>query len=224
MSDQDTRGRKRIAGHRPARPTTPAVRLDEPTELATELTTEEPTELAIEEAAEQPEVAEDAAEPGGRRIHVLVAALALLLVATLTVGGILAQKAWTNHQEEQGRDAAAGAASKAAALVLSYDYRKLKQDFAAARATLTPDFATKFDATTKVVGEQAAKTKATVVADVREVSVSDSSADVVNVLLFVNQTTTSTVTQGKPRVDMNRARFTMVRSGDGWLVQEVAGL
>jgi Mce-associated membrane protein len=75
-----------------------------------------------------------------------------------------------------------------------------------------------------VVGEQAAKTKATVRAEVREVSVSNSSADVVNVLLFVNQTTTSTVTQGRPRVDLNRARFTMVRSGDSWLVQEIAGL
>lgn len=220
MTDQNPRGRKRIAGHRPARPTTPAVRPDEPAEQATEQTTEE----LVEEPAEQLEPADDAGDGGGRKPKVLVAALAVLLVATLTVGGILGQKAWSNHQDEQGRDAAAGAASKAAALVLSYDYRRLKQDFAAARTTLTPDFATKFDATTKVVGDQAVKTKATVKADVREVSVSNSSADVVNVLLFVNQTTTSTVTQGKPRVDMNRARFTMVRSGDGWLVQEVAGL
>ena len=221
MTDQNSRGRKRIAGHRPARRTTPAVRLDEPAEQATEQTTEEPTEEPTEA---QLEAAEDPGGRRGRKAQVLVAALAVLLVSTLTVGGILGHKAWSDHQDEQGRDAAAGAASKAAALVLSYDYRRLKQDFAAARATLTPDFATKFDATTKVVGDQAVKTKATVKADVREVSVSNSSADVVNVLLFVNQTTTSTVTQGKPRVDMNRARFTMVRSGDGWLVQEVAGL
>jgi Mce-associated membrane protein len=218
MTDQNPRGRKRIAGHRPARPTTPAVRPDEPAELAPEQTTEELAE-------EQPEVAEEyPGARGGRKSQVSVAALAVLLAATLTVGGILGQKTWGNHRNEQGRAAAAGAASKAAALVLSYDYRRLEQDFAAARTTLTPDFATRFDATTKVVGEQAVKTKATVKADVREVSVSNSSADVVNVLLFVNQTTTSTVTQGKPRVDMNRARFTMVRSSDGWLVQEVAGL
>jgi Mce-associated membrane protein len=211
MTDQNPRGRKRIAGHRPARPTTPAVRPDEPAELATEQTTEELPE-------------ENQGERGGRRSRVFVAALAVLLAATLTVGGILGRMAWGSHCDEQGRAAAASAASKAAALVLSYDYRRLEQDFAAARTTLTPDFATKFDATTKVVGDQAVKTKATVKADVREVSVSNSSADVVNVLLFVNQTTTSTVTQGKPRVDMNRARLTMVRSGDGWLVQEVAGL
>ncbi|HEU4947065.1 MAG TPA: hypothetical protein VFT31_07930 [Kribbella sp.] len=49
-------------------------------------------------------------------------------------------------------------------------------------------------------------------------------ADRVTVLVFVNQTTTSTITQGKPRVDLNRARFTMVRIGDRWLVQEIAGL
>ena len=211
MTDQNPRGRKRIAGHRPARPTTPAVRPDEPAELATEQTTEELPE-------------ESQGEWGARRSRVLVAALAVLLAATLTVGGTLGRMAWGNHRDEQGRAAAASAASKAAALVLSYDYRRLEQDFAAARTTLTPDFATKFDATTKVVGDQAVKTKATVKADVREVSVSNSSADVVTVLLFVNQTTTSAVTQGKPRVDMNRARLTMVRSGDGWRVQEIAGL
>jgi Mce-associated membrane protein len=145
-------------------------------------------------------------------------------VVLLGVGGVLGVQAWSGREKEQGRDAAAGAAAKAAALVLSYDYRKLDQDFGAARQTLTPDFQQKFDQTTKVVGEQAKQTRATVKAEVREVSVSSGSADIVNVLMFVNQTTTSTVTQGKPRVDLNRARFTMVRSDGRWLVQEVTGL
>jgi Mce-associated membrane protein len=108
--------------------------------------------------------------------------------------------------------------------VLSYDYRTLDQNFSAARATLTPGFAADFDQTTKVVAEQAKKTKATVKAEVREIGVRDGDADRVTLLVFVNQTTTSTITQGKPRVDLNRARFTMVRDGDRWLVQEIAGL
>ena len=108
--------------------------------------------------------------------------------------------------------------------MLSYDYRTLDKSFAAARATLTPEFAAKFDETTKVVAEQATKTKATVRADVREVGVRDGDADRVTLVVFVNQTTTSTITQGKPRVDLNRTRFTMVRNGDQWLVQEIAGL
>ncbi len=61
-------------------------------------------------------------------------------------------------------------------------------------------------------------------AEVREVGVRDGDADRVTLIIFVNQTTTSTITQGKPRVDLNRTRFTMVRNGDQWLVQEIAGL
>ena len=83
---------------------------------------------------------------------------------------------------------------------------------------------TKFDATAKVAGELATKTKATVRAEVREVGVRDGDANRVTLVIFVNQTTTSTITQGKPRVDLNRTRFTMVRNGDQWLVQEIAGL
>src|SRR5258705_131675 len=87
---------------------------------------------------------------------------------------------------------------------------------------MTPAFATKFDATAKVAGELATKTKATVRAEVREVGVRDGDANRVTLVIFVNQTTTSTITQGKPRVDLNRTRFAMDRNGDQWLVQEIA--
>jgi Mce-associated membrane protein len=154
----------------------------------------------------------------------LTVTIAVLLVLTLTAAVVLGIKAWQGREAEQARSQATAAATKAAALVLSYDYRSLDKDFSAARATLTPQFAADFDQTTKVVAEQAKKTKATVKAEVREVGVRDGDADRVTLLVFVNQTTTSTITQGKPRVDLNRARFTMVRNGDRWLVQEIAGL
>jgi Mce-associated membrane protein len=155
---------------------------------------------------------------------VLSALLAVVIVLVLAVAGILGVKALKGKQAEDARDQAAAAGRKAAEVALSYDYRSLDKSFAAARATMTPDFATKFDATAKVAGELAAKTKATVKADVREVGVRDGDADRVTLVIFVNQTTTSTITQGKPRVDLNRTRFTMVRNGDQWLVQEIAGL
>jgi Mce-associated membrane protein len=155
---------------------------------------------------------------------VLSALLAVVIVLVLAVAGILGVKALKGKQAEDARDQAAAAGRKAAEVALSYDYRSLDKSFAAARATMTPDFATKFDATAKVAGELATKTKATVKADVREVGVRDGDADRVTLVIFVNQTTTSTITQGKPRVDLNRTRFTMVRNGDQWLVQEIAGL
>jgi Mce-associated membrane protein len=195
--------------------------------------------VAEESAAEEPaaEVEEPAAggssyevepEEGAagspRTVRLLIGLLAVVVVLTLATAVFLGQKALQDRKAEQARSQATAAAQKAAELVLSYDYRELDKDFAAARATLTPEFAKDFDVTAKVVGEQATKTRATVRAEVREVGVKDANADRVTLLVFVNQTTTSTITQGKPRVDLNRARFTMVRSGSAWRVQQIEGL
>lgn len=165
-----------------------------------------------------------AAGPRSRVAVVLSTALAVLLVVILSLAGVLGVKAWKGKEAEDARGQAVAAGRKAAETALSYDYRSLDKSFAAARATMTADFAGKFDATAKVAGELATKTKATVRAEVREVGVRDGNADRVTLIIFVNQTTTSTITEGKPRIDLNRTRFTMVRNGDQWLVQEIAGL
>lgn len=164
------------------------------------------------------------AAPGRRLGLILSVTLAVLIVLILAFAGVLGVKALKGKQAEDARGQAAAAGRKAAETALSYDYRSLDRSFAAARATMTPDFAAKFDGTAKVAGELATKTKATVRAEVREVGVRDGDADRVTLIIFVNQTTTSTITQGKPRVDLNRTRFTMVRNGNLWLVQEIAGL
>jgi Mce-associated membrane protein len=177
---------------------------------------------------EEPEAAAaptEAPADRSRRLGVVLSAtLGVLLVLILAFAGILGVKAWKGKEAEDARDQAANAGRKAAEIALSYDYRTLDKSFGAARATMTPEFAAKFDETAKVAGELATKTKATVRADVREVGVRDGDADRVTLIIFVNQITTSTITQGKPRVDLNRTRFTMVRNGDQWLVQEIAGL
>lgn len=160
-----------------------------------------------------------------RRVSiVLTAGLSVLIVLVLALAGILGLKAWRGQQAEDARGQAVNAGRQAAETALSYDYRTLDKSFAAARGTMTPEFAGKFDETAKVAGELATKTKATVRAEVREVGVRDGDANRVTLVIFVNQTTTSTITQGKPRVDLNRTRFTMVRNGSRWLVQEIAGL
>lgn len=170
------------------------------------------------------EGAQAAADRGQRLTLLLSVAMSVLIVLILALAGVLGVKAWNGRQAEDARGDAAAAGRKAAETALSYDHRSLDKSFAAARATMTPDFATKFDDTAKVAGELATKTKATVRAEVREVGVRDGDANRVTLVIFVNQTTTSTITQGKPRVDLNRTRFTMVRNGDQWLVQEIAGL
>jgi Mce-associated membrane protein len=231
------RNRPRIAGQRrtPSAGTTtappqPAIDEAEVTTRAAEPAAEDVTP-ATSEAPESPvESSDDSTSTtdsdekrrslGG----VLSALLGVLVVLVLTFAVVLGIKAWQGKQAEDARGQAAAAGRKAAETALSYDYRDLDKSFAAARATMTPEFAAKFDETAKVAGELATKTKATVRAEVREVGVRDGDADRVTLIIFVNQTTTSTITQGKPRVDLNRTRFTMVRNGDQWLVQEIAGL
>lgn len=227
-SSSSPRNRPRIAGQR--RPAKDLVTADVQTPEAEE----EPrpqdvtpaTTAPVEEPVEPTPAPETATESDQKRGlgSLLTAALGVVVVLTMTVAAVLGVKAWHGKEAEDARDQAAAAGRKAAEIALSYDYRDLDKSFAAARATMTPDFAAKFDETAKVAGELATKTKATVKADVREVAVRDGNADRVTLIIFVNQTTTSTITKGSPRVDQNRTRFTMVRNGHQWLVQEIAGL
>jgi Mce-associated membrane protein len=237
-----SRNRPRIAGQRRTglSPDTSSVDTETAPETVTEApeaaaeAPETPVEDVTPATPEPPEAIQEASvttssttDSDGKRSSVgvvLSAALGIALVLVLTVAVVLGIKAWQGKQADDARDQAAAAGRKAAETALSYDYRDLDKSFAAARATMTPEFAKKFDDTAKVAGELATKTKATVKADVREVGVRDGDADRVTLIIFVNQTTTSTITEGKPRVDLNRTRFVMVRNGDQWLVQEIAGL
>ncbi len=230
-----SRNRPRIAGQRRTSPagTTTEVPVETPAEVTTkapEPVDEDETPATLEAtgedeaATEPPAVATDSDEKRSSLGGLLAALLAVLVVLVLVFAIVLGVKAWQGKQAEDARGQAAAAGRKAAETALSYDYRDLDKSFAAARATMTPEFAGTFDETAKVAGELATKTKATVRAEVRDVGVRDGDADRVTLIIFVNQTTTSTITEGKPRVDLNRTRFTMVRNGDQWLVQEIAGL
>jgi Mce-associated membrane protein len=220
----DRRNRPRIAGQR--RPAGTSTTVEETPVVEEKVSDAAPQDVtpATPKAPKAPPKTSVTTERDHSLSNVLTIALGVVVVLTLTVAAVLGVKAWHGKQAEDARDQAAAAGRKAAETALSYDYRDLDKSFAAARATMTPDFAAKFDATAKVAGELATKTKATVKADVREVGVRDGDADRVTLIIFVNQTTTSTITKGSPRVDLNRTRFTMVRNGDRWLVQEIAGL
>ncbi|MDF3143784.1 MULTISPECIES: hypothetical protein [unclassified Streptomyces] len=167
-----------------------------------------------------------------RRRRLLTAVLGVLLVAGLVAVAALGWQYWDGRQTESARAQALTAARKAAPVVLSYDYRHLDKDFAAARAHLTGDFSDEYEKTTKtVVGPTAKKyqgvVKATVAAPATAgtpaASVVSASPDKVVVLLFVNQVTESTQVSGS-RVDLNRVRMTMTRTADGWKVSGVDAL
>ncbi|MER5179414.1 hypothetical protein ABT009_13775 [Streptomyces sp. NPDC002896] len=186
------------------------------------------------EDSEDNERAEPAAERTARRRRrgLLTAVLAVVLVAGLVAVAVLGWQYREGRQTEQARGQALAAARTAAPVVLSYDYRHLDRDFAAARKYLTGAFRDQYAKTTRaVVGPTAEKYKGVVKATVVKpagggdpaASVVSASPDKSVVLLFVNQVTQSTQVSGS-RVDLNRVRMTLTRTSDGWKVSAVDAL
>ncbi|MFI1398034.1 hypothetical protein [Streptomyces sp. NPDC020681] len=168
----------------------------------------------------------------GRRRVLISAVLALAVVAGLAASTVLGLQYGDGRQAERARTQALAAAQKAAPVVLSYDYRHLERDFAAARGHLTGSFRDEYrKTTTAVVAPTATKyqgvVKATVVrppgGGAPAASVVSASPERAVVLLFVNQVTRSTQVPG-PRVDLNRVRMTLTLTSDGWKVSAVDAL
>jgi Mce-associated membrane protein len=154
----------------------------------------------------------------------LLAGLLVLALTALAACGLVAYHARSEARVEAARGQAVAAAQVSAVAILSYDYRHLDADFAAARKVLTGSFARDYVATTsKVVRPGAVQYHAVVKAEVAAESVISATAGQVDVLLFVNQTTTSTRLDG-PRVDLNRVRLTLVKVDGSWLVKNVVAL
>ncbi|MEW2631372.1 hypothetical protein AB0903_06860 [Streptomyces sp. NPDC048389] len=181
--------------------------------------------------AEEPE-AETPSSSRGRRRGRLCALLAVLVVLAVATAGVLAWEYAEGRRTDAARAEAVDAARKAAPVVLSYDYRSLDKDFAAARGHLTGAFKDEYGRTTgKVVAPTAKKYHGVVRASVVKppdghapaASVVSASPDRAVVLLFVNQVTTSTQVTGE-RVDLNRVRMTMTRTPGGWKVSAVDAL
>ena len=151
----------------------------------------------------------------------------VLLVATLSLtltAGLLVLRVRAAAGTEQARRQGQTAAEAAAVDLLSYDYRHLDRDLARARRSLTGRFADDYAATTeKVVRPTAGQVHAVVRAEVAASSVVRATADQVVVLLFVDQTTTSTRLQ-EPKVDLDRVRITLQPRAGRWLVSGVSAL
>jgi Mce-associated membrane protein len=160
----------------------------------------------------------------GRRPDWVLLAAGVLTLALVLTAGLVAMRARAADRTETARSAAQAAAESDAVDLLSYDYRHLDRDFARARAHLTGKFVADYTTTTQhTVRPLAPQVHAVVKATVASSSVVQASENQVVVLLFVNQTTTSTRLDA-PRTDLNRVRITMTRVGDGWKVSKVAAL
>ncbi|NEA76179.1 hypothetical protein [Streptomyces sp. SID13588] len=187
---------------------------------------------------EPPQVEEPRRDEGERtaerqhRSGILSAVLAVLVVAGLVVTATLGWHYREAERTRQARTQALAVVRDAAPVILSYDYRHLDKDFAAANRYLTGSFREEYGkTTTTLVAPTARKYQGVVKATVAKppaggppaVSVVSGSPDKVVVLLFMNQVTTSTKVSG-PRLDLNRVRMTLTRTDQGWKVSAVDAL
>ncbi len=158
------------------------------------------------------------------KVSLAVAASGSIVVLLAVLAGVLGLQARSAGRVDRARTDGLAAARAAAQHILSYDYRHLDADFAQARKETTGTFTAEYaKTTTTVVKPTALKYHVVVAADVRAASVVTAESDQVVVLLFVNQSTTSTRVAG-PKIDQSRVRMTLVHRRGRWLVSKVDAL
>ncbi|MGB0437093.1 MAG: hypothetical protein ACPGXI_09995 [Mycobacterium sp.] len=156
---------------------------------------------AAEVETETDDVAEsgaaDTATPRSPRSVRSMAGVVLLVTAFIASAGLAGWLYFYQYRPDQRTDAAAAkvaldAASSGTVALLSYAPDSLEQDFAAAKARLTGDFLAYYTQFTEQIvtpaaREKSVKTEAVVV----RAAVSTIQPDAAQVLVFINQTTTS---------------------------------
>ena len=210
------RARSKVGAGAPERPATP----DRP------VGDRRPTAVLDRPAPPPPDVDDPSPRPERprRRSDLLVLVATAVVMALVVTAGLLVVRARGEDRVEEARSAALAAGERHAVTLLSYDHRHLDRDFARAEAVLTGSFADDYARTTeKVVRPTAEQVKAVVTAEVVSSSVVRAAENRVVLLLFVDQTTTSTRLDG-PKVDLNRVRMTLTRTGGQWLVSAVDAL
>ncbi len=144
---------------------------------------------------------------------VLAVALALALWWALEVGG-------GDRLEQAEREATAVARERAEQLT-TYTGPTFDADAAWARTGATPRFAREYAQANEPVAEVARRLDARAVGDVVDAAGRATSADEVEVLLFVDQSIVQGA-DGERRTERSRVVMTMVRSDGAWLVDDVA--
>jgi Mce-associated membrane protein len=178
-----------------------------------------------------------AVEPGqtrsgrNRGTQAVFVAVALVVVVAALLAAVTQRLSSQTHKRHATATAAylagpnAVAAEAAAArevrATLTYSYKTLKADYAAAEAGLTPQFRVSYLSTTAAsVTPLATKTQAVSNAAVTAGGVSVATATNATVLLFVDQTVTNNLL-AHPRLDRSRIRVSMVKQGGKWLVDNL---
>ena len=156
---------------------------------------------------------------------VLAAVLATLGVVTATLASVQAGEPVSDEGGalvEQSAEEARAAAVRAIVPVLSYDYRTLEEDAAAARSYMTSAYQEeKYDPLFEVIVDNAPGTR-TVVGPVEVVdsAIVRTGEDRVDVLVFVNRARTN-AERRQPDIFRDQVTVTMARVDGQWLVDDL---
>ncbi len=157
-----------------------------------------------------------------RKRTLLVAGLGVLAVA-VTVGSVtLTIRAHEGRSQEDTRQQALTQAAQLVPDILSYDFNTVDDHFTGSLEHLGGEFRTQFESVSKDVIIPSAKQRQVVTsATVVESSVVSASADAATVLMFLNQSTTSTDNPA-PKLDGSRVQVSLHRDGDSWQITEMS--
>jgi len=176
------------------------------------------TELVSDDADD---IAPVSTVPARRRwVRVLAGVLAALLVAS---AGLTAWLYFHTYRPDQAvgpaaSDAVLQQAKDATVAVLSYSPESLDKDLAAAKSHLTGDFLSYYSQFTDQVVRPAVQTKkVSTTANVVQAAVSEIHPDKAKVLVFVNQTTTSS-DRAEPALAASSVVVTMDKVDGKWLI------
>lgn len=183
------------------------------------------TEQEVDEVEEP--TAEEPVSLAGRVLRWCAARGLPLLLAVLLVGAaaLSAGLYFSQYRTDQQTGSAAehsaiAAASDGTVALLSYSPDSLDRDFSAAKAHLTGDFLSYYNQFTQQIVEPAAKQKGVKTsAAVVQSAVSELHPDRAVVLLFINQTTTSTE-KPDPSLSASSVLVTLTKVNGAWLISK----
>lgn len=156
-----------------------------------------------------------------RRAGLPAVALAVVAVLLAVALVLLLDALSGRHAADDARAAARKAATEDVQALLSYDYRHLDADFGKAAAAVTGDLAKQYKETNRAIAPAAKQYHAVVAAVVKEVAVTDATADTASALVFVDQVSTNTQLSA-PRAEQQRLQVDLVRRHGRWLLADLS--
>lgn len=146
--------------------------------------------------------------------------LPVLLVASLTVSGLLGWWQWQEHQVKIAGQQAQQAAVTYAQVLTSIDSNNVDQNFRQVLDGATGEFKDMYTQSSVQLRQLLIDNKATAHGVVVDSAIASESANKVVVLVFIDQTVTNMAVPD-PRIDRSRIKITMEKIDGRWLASKV---